>query len=847
MPQLEIDGYETLDLIGEGACGSVYMARKDEDDELVAIRVFNALAINRSLIENTSGRILKGSYPEGVIPITWAKPRPGSQYMVMPMLAELDEGDKTITPNNLQEQISDYPKETAWETIEKIAHALGSMHRRHIPHGNLKPSNIFFQKDDSILLTDFAMGHMPGVGILPFTDSLLHAPPEQLQNPEDYHSGSGYGWDIYAFAVIAFRLLTGKFPRCDKHFHDLTSDQNSELNLQNSPTKIAESLEQDKIADWPKPAKNEHERKRRDIILRCLSLNPEDRYNNINEVIQAWESIDRDVLIVKEKALQKKKVFFSKCSVVMALMLAAAGAIGCLVLKGQLENEKKSRAEDSVSRVNDIDALNQKIQDLNTQQAVTAKSASYALLQRNQATEREEKSRAQLIALGMTNDRLLTWMLRDRNTDLPELQKTGPDKTAADAIERELKNFLELTEGEAQYQPIRSRISLQLAELKIHHKQPKAASEMLDSVLPELAKLNINDFGQDYRIARARLICLMQAQDQEDAELVTELLPKARQAIAELKTADPTETQRIKATMEIIDGRLIQKEKPAEALAHFQSAIKNLKGIQKSLPENVGIRTDIAKHILHSSELAKSLDRVDDATKLKGEAAEHLKWLLEKNPNIVFAKIKLAEIEIMAAESHLISGYGGSAEKKLIKAEKLLEGTDTKGTSVNGAGMQLAVAKGLRAVVLRDRRQTSSAIKHLDYAIYSIDRISKANPTASGPLYRLAEFKWQRASLAGAAGDRTKELKLGGEAATLMQKLLKEHSGKRDDETLRALAYLYGSLGHTATSKGDKGAARSYYKKAATSWQKLIDKNGKKNEYTEGLRWSNKRVSQVSE
>ena len=370
---------------------------------------------------------------------------------------------------------------------------------------------------------------------------------------------------------------------------------------------------------------------------------------------------------------------------------------------------------------------------------------------------------------------------------------------------------------------------------------------MLDEALPALKKNKVAEPGQDYRIARARLICLMQAQDQKNTELVTALLPKARHAIAELKTADPTETQRIKATMELIDGRLVQDKKPDKALEHFQSAIENLKSIQKMLPENINIRTDLTKHILHSSTLAESLDRIDDATKLRGEAADHLRWLLEKKPDLLFAKVRLAEIEILSAESDLLSGYDSAGQRKIIKAEKLLEGTNNLDFSPTGPGMQLAIAKGLRAILLRDRGQKTNAAKHLDYAIYITNKVIQSNPDAIDPLYRLAEFQWQRAGLAGEAGNLTTEIKLGTEAAAIMQKLLKIGASNRDNELRRSLAYLYGSLGHTASRKGDKSSAISYYKKAASFWQSLIDKNGKKNEYDEGLRWSNKRASELSE
>ncbi len=845
MPQPQINGYEILSLVGEGACGSIYIARKTNHtapDQRFAIRVFNALAVNRNLIESISGRLTQGSYPEGVVPITWETSEQGTRCMIMPILADFNEEQRTVTPHSLQETITDSPTADAWATIEKIAHALASMHSRRIPHGNLKPSNIFFNTDGKVLLTDFAMGHMPGVGIPPLTDALLYAPPEQLTHPEGYISGQGYSWDTYAFAVIAFRLLTGKLPRCESTLKKTTaSEGESHLSsIQSDVIKLAQHLEYHELENWPEESSNPRERKRRKVIQRCLSLNPEDRYNDLSEIIQAWADIDTEAKVIATRAKTKRKTIISRIGLLSALALAAAGAIGCLILSGMLRSEKSARATD-------ISDLNDQIDQLNNQRVAAEKSQAQAIARRDLAVIREDKLRQQLLALGVTNDRLLTWMLRDKNTDLPELQKTGPDQTAADAMERELRNFLNITEGDQHFQPIRARILLQLSELEIHRKNPAAGTTLLDSALPELEKAKVNEPGQNYRIARARLICLMQAQDQDNQELVTTLLPKAREAISHIKSADSTETQRIQATMEIIDGRLVQNTEPTKALEHFQKAITHLNGIYKALPEHIGIRSELARHILTTSTLADSLNRVDDTTRLQGEAANHLRWLLEKNPNFTFAKVKLAAIEIIAAEADMISGDDNSGEKKLSKAEKLLADLSTTDTSASGAAMQIATAKGLRAVLLRDRRRTRDAAIHLDQAIKITHEIVTANPDTTEPLYRLASFYWQRAGLSGDAGDSSTLLKYGAYAASLMEKILQKGNEKRDTELRRSLAYLYGDLGRTAANKGKKTTAASYYNQAATMWQSLIDKNGKSSEYTEGLKWSANRAQKVAQ
>ena len=148
------------------------------------------------------------------------------------------------------------------------------------------------------------MGQMPGVSMLPFTDALLYAPPEQLREPDGYLEGKGYAWDNYAFAVIAFRLLTGKFPRCEATFHKVAPKpgESHVTGIEADVLKIAERLEHRELEGWSSEAADALERKRRGIIQKCLSLNPEDRYSDMTEVLRAWDDIDADARAADEKA-----------------------------------------------------------------------------------------------------------------------------------------------------------------------------------------------------------------------------------------------------------------------------------------------------------------------------------------------------------------------------------------------------------------------------------------------------------------------------------------------------------------------------------------------------------------
>ncbi len=98
--------------------------------------------------------------------------------------------------------------------IEKImlqlCSALQYAHERHIVHGNIQPSSMYFGDDGEILLSNFSMQSPYCTGQTLMTHigegNIYYMAPEQ-----------GFGihsraCDIYALGVLCYRLLTGELP-----------------------------------------------------------------------------------------------------------------------------------------------------------------------------------------------------------------------------------------------------------------------------------------------------------------------------------------------------------------------------------------------------------------------------------------------------------------------------------------------------------------------------------------------------------------------------------------------------------------------------------------------------------
>jgi len=151
-----------------------------------------------------------------------------------------------------------YSWEEAMEIVVQIAEALVFAHKKNIVHGNLRPSNVLFDKDGKIKLTDF--GLPPHYG----WQKDWYAPPEKKR--------SQYG-DTFSLGVILFMLLTNKSP---KH------------NRSGSPY-----LDEIQLI-VPKPI--------RDILSKMLQIRVARRYQNLEEMVVEYAEYLRSL---EEKPARK--------------------------------------------------------------------------------------------------------------------------------------------------------------------------------------------------------------------------------------------------------------------------------------------------------------------------------------------------------------------------------------------------------------------------------------------------------------------------------------------------------------------------------------------------------------
>ncbi len=147
----------------------------------------------------------------------------------------------------------------------------------------------------------------------------LYAPPEQLRDPRDSAGGKGFRWDVYSFGVMAFKLVTGKLPRLQELADAERNSFDPEATLVESSIEATladaegrDRIDGDRLAtieqseaveeiSWPADAPFLAER--RELIERCLSLDPNKRPADMREVWNTMRTIDSNVLVRRARRL----------------------------------------------------------------------------------------------------------------------------------------------------------------------------------------------------------------------------------------------------------------------------------------------------------------------------------------------------------------------------------------------------------------------------------------------------------------------------------------------------------------------------------------------------------------
>ena len=784
--------------IGEGSTGRVFAAEY-AGQTLMALKAFDSDSVNRQLISDALVKLFNREEHPGVVAIHDFDLASTQAYMATSLHGEPyqdSDGREAFRPRTIQGLIGHLMPEDSWGYARQIADALAFLHRQRVIHCNLKPSNVLLDSSTPphIKLTDFSQGLVGSVPKLIPGDSVFYAPPEQIRQPEHYFGGRAERWDVYAFGVLAFQLLTGRYPRLRKAIAQIKEHEAASLDVHFSYDYkvLADMIEDQAAYEWPEPAAGDDESARRAIIDRCLEVKPEDRFPDMREVVLAFRALDDE----KERQEEHRKIAAAQlaadkqagglkkiCAALGLLALAGLGGAAYFSQKeGKLPDPVPHSGPETPGDDPPTPTTTVSEQELEEMQTLLENSTEHL---------RESQSALdEIVSLVISRD-----PEGNANYSLPadasglllnHYESFSRQHEANPALAREVASA-ENNAGEL-------HLALGDTENAIKHFEAAVAKmEILRTRDPEDGQLDIATATYTYNLSQAQALA-------GRSKAAADTAMESHRIWDAMYQKYPTSDGAIRAlsgSLIYLGERMLDIGRPADTGLHVQRAKTILEGLKADgkVAEDDLVALSRCDYLLALSERAKG--NTSDAIESFISAVDQL------------LNIKIASPEPPRSQRFALATYygeladtlalgGNRTESNTANEEAislLVELVDETNSNIPGYTFELSRRYTTRAANLRDAGKGSEARSTQEKAVSILRDILKVYPKRYDIRLELALQLGDLMDLYSDVGDKEKTKSSGLEAVQVANNLLKEDVDESDGGAKRAAYRLaYGDL-----------------------------------------------------
>ncbi len=342
-PQLA--GYELQHQLGQGSFGQVWAGVQKSTGQAVAVKFF--FAADLSYIRRELERLREVSDHFAVVGLVDADLDHQPPYFVMPLLMR----------SLAQEDPPGAPQAARW--FGQLAAGLRHSHDKGLLHCDLKPSNVMLDESGTARLVDFGQSRQQGDGVVAWGTLGFMAPEQAALGTEQDHSSPERAWDVYGLGATMYRMLTGFCPRWSEEdlAHLMRLPLAQRLRRYREHLQIAPLIPLRNV----KPGLD---RDLADLIEACLRLNPDERPESMNAILEDLGRRERGLPLLCRRpwAWSYLAYKWSRRPALVAATLATVALVGSAAYSYQ-----------RISRANL--ELRRHVQQLTVQQAMQAQRA----------------------------------------------------------------------------------------------------------------------------------------------------------------------------------------------------------------------------------------------------------------------------------------------------------------------------------------------------------------------------------------------------------------------------------------------------------------------------------------
>jgi serine/threonine protein kinase len=337
LPQQEFGPYQLIRILGEGGMGVVWLARRKDADNLVAVKFLPHARLSPARLARftdeikTLGKLrhpyIARFYDAGTL-------ADGTPWFVMEYVEGLP-----MTEYCSQHQLD---AEATLRLFRCVCEAVQYAHGQEVIHRDLKPSNILVEKDATPRLLDFGIAKQ----LHNLKDAAERTQPEFRFMTSDYAAPEwkydgvvGFRTDVYSLGVILYQLLAGRlpYPHGDAGKEAVRREEQAE-----KPSYVARSSG-NRFASLPLSAWNDL-----DVLCRiAIHQDPEKRYKSVEALTRDIDHyLRQEPLEAQTESVRYRvgKFVRRNRTTVLTISLAAAVTIFLIVFFTVRLAEAKNRA-----------------------------------------------------------------------------------------------------------------------------------------------------------------------------------------------------------------------------------------------------------------------------------------------------------------------------------------------------------------------------------------------------------------------------------------------------------------------------------------------------------------------
>ena len=272
-----IGKYEILGLLGRGGMGKIFKVSLPVIDKIAALKL---LAPNPFLVDILGMDRIEALFISEAAAMaglrhphlleTWDFDKADGRYFYTMdyycnnLGAMMGESNRIELPSRI------IPTDRAIHYIRQTLEGLACLHHAGIVHRDIKPFNILITDQDTVKIGDFGLSKLRGEGTHSPRNlkigSPFYAPPEQESDPDHVD----FSADLYAVAVMMYRMLTGCLPQIPPA----------------PPSRINPDLDE----SWDQ------------FLFKAFSPKPQDRFASAGQMLDALEMLEATWITRKERA-----------------------------------------------------------------------------------------------------------------------------------------------------------------------------------------------------------------------------------------------------------------------------------------------------------------------------------------------------------------------------------------------------------------------------------------------------------------------------------------------------------------------------------------------------------------